>query len=109
MEFKKEDEIPEKRKLTTSEWYEHMKRMEEEYDSAGLSEREDSYRRGYSQGFYNGSKLNYDEENIRLVYQWRHNHADLTAPPFSAFAGMELHGLTKVDEHRFFINRLKPL
>lgn len=70
-----------------------------------LSDREESYRRGYCHGFLAAKRTDVTQEEI---YEWRHSN-QLTAPPGSCLEGMKLNGLTKADEHRFFINRLKPM
>ena len=69
-----------------------------------LSMSEESYRRGYCHGFL-AARRN-PELTQEECYAWRHGQ-DLTAPPGSSMEGMQLHGLTKDDEHRFFINKLK--
>lgn len=70
-----------------------------------FSEKEESYRRGYSQGFLAARKN--PDISIQEVYAWR-NSDDETAPPGSCFEGQYMHGLKKNEQHRFFIDRLKP-
>lgn len=65
---------------------------------------EESYRRGYCHGFL--AARNNPEMTVQECYDWRHGQ-DCTAPPGSSMAGTKLDGLTKNDEHRFFINKLK--
>jgi|GEM_PF-5647861 len=68
-----------------------------------LSDCEKSYRRGYRQGFYSGRNSDVNENDVNL---WSYSDHTI-APPGSGFSEMPLHGLTKNDEHIFFINRLE--
>lgn len=84
---------------------ERLKREEVfERDEIELSEKEESYRRGFSQGFL-AAREN-EDITVKEVYRWRHSK-ELTAPPGSILAGKVLSGLKKNEEHRFFINKLK--
>lgn len=57
-----------------------------------LNENEESYRRGYAQGFAAARR----NENLTQeeVNKWRHSNL-CTAPPGSGLEGIELSGLTK--------------
>ena len=84
-----------------------LKELQREIDLLSqLSESEMAYRRGYRQGFY-AARQRPDVNEIE-VYRWSHS-GEKTAPPGSGFEGKELHGLTKAEEHRFFIKQLNDL
>lgn len=72
------------KKLTPEDWKNWAKSYEEE-DKVQFSDAEESFRRGYSQGFY--AARNHPELSVKEIQIWRHSRED-TAPPGSGMAGM---------------------
>jgi len=64
---------------------------------------EEAYRRGYSQGVH---AANLGLVTTEEAYSWR-NGIKETGAPGTIFKEEHMHGLTKNDPHRFFLNTMK--
>jgi len=74
------------------------------YRPTEFSEMEQSYRRGYCHGFL-AARRN-PELKEEKVYGWRYSDNE-TGPPGSAGDGVEMEGLKKGEEDKFFIRKLE--
>lgn len=84
--------------MTKEEMQEYLK----EPQRPEFTEQEESYRRGFSHGVLAAIKSGV---TIEEAYQWRHGMEE-NGSPGSLMNKIKLHGLTKDEPHRFFLNRL---
>lgn len=73
------------KKFTAEDWQKWAESYKEE-DTVVFSDAEESFRRGYSQGFY--AARNNPDLSVKEIQIWRHSRED-TAPPGSGMAGMK--------------------
>ena len=72
------------KKLTPEDWKNWADSYKED-DKITFTEAEESFRRGYSQGFY--AARNNPSLSVKEILVWRHSKED-TAPPGSGMAGI---------------------